>query len=61
MTPCEFLYIQRAVEQLGQPLPAKDRIKIQKTMSQILARSAAELEQTLVDSLDDVSYTVETV
>ncbi len=54
MTPTEFQYIQRAVQQLEQPLEVKDRIKIQKTMSQILARSAAELEQQhLVDSLVD--------
>lgn len=53
MTPTEFQYIQRAVQQLEQPLEIKDRIKIQKTMSQILARSAHELEQQqlLVDSL----------
>ena len=52
MTPTEFQYIQRAVQQLEQPLDTKDRIKIQKTMSQILARSAEELEQQLlVDSL----------
>ena len=61
MTPAEFEYIQRAVTQLQEPLEVKDRIKIQKTMSQILARSAADLEQILVDTLDDVSYTVETV
>lgn len=52
MTPTEFQYIQRAVQQLEQPLEIKDRIKIQKTMSQILSRSAQELEQQLlVDSL----------
>lgn len=52
MTPAEFQYIQRAVRELEQPLEIKDRIKIQKTMSQILARSADELEKVhLVDSL----------
>ena len=53
MTPTEFQYIQRAVQQLEQPLDIKDRIKIQKTMSQILSRSAEDLEQQqlLVDSL----------
>ena len=57
MTPTEFQDIQRAVQQLEQPLDIKDRIKIQRTMSQILARSAEELEKEqqkkLVDSLVD--------
>lgn len=61
MTPTEFQYIQRAVKQLEEPLELSDRIKIEKTMSQILARSAANLEQILVDKLDNVNYTVETV
>ena len=51
MTSSEFEYIQRAVKQLEEPLELKDRIKIEKTMSQILARSADELEKKLVDSL----------
>lgn len=51
MTPQEFEYIQRAVQQLEGPLDIKDRIKIQRTMSQILARSADKLEEVLVDSL----------
>lgn len=51
MTPTEFEYIQRAVKQLEEPLELKDRIKIEKTMSQILARSADKLEKILVDRL----------
>lgn len=51
MTPSEFEYIQRAVKQLEEPLELKDRIKIEKTMSQILARSASENEKILVDTV----------
>lgn len=51
MTPTEFEYIQRAVKQLEEPMELRDRIKIQKTMSQILARSAEKLEEKLVDTL----------
>ena len=52
MTTSEFEYIQRAVKQLEQTLELKDRIKIEKTMSQILARSASQNEKILVDTLD---------
>ena len=51
MTPTEFQYIQRAVQQLEAPLEIKDRIKIQRTMAQILERSAEKLEEKMVDSL----------
>lgn len=51
MTPTEFAYIQRAVKQLEEPMELKDRVKIERTMSQILARSADELEKKMVDSL----------
>ena len=51
MTPTEFEYIKRAVEQLEGTLELKDRIKIERTMSQILARSADKLEEVLVDTL----------
>ena len=51
MTPSEFEYIKRAVEQLEGTLELKDRIKIERTMSQILARSADKLEEVLVDTL----------
>ena len=50
MTPTEFEYIKRAVEQLESPLDLKDRIKIERTMSQILAKSADKLEEVLVDN-----------
>ena len=52
MTSQEFEYIKRAVQQLEQPMDIKERIKIQKTMSQILDRSATQMEYDLVDSLD---------
>lgn len=51
MTPTEFEYIQRAVKQLGGTLELKDRIKIQRTMAQILEKSAEKLEQISVDTL----------
>jgi len=51
MTPTEFEYIKRAVQQLEQPLELKDRIKIERTMAQILDRSADKLEEKMVDSL----------
>ena len=51
MTPTEFEYIKRAVQQLEKPMSLEDRIKVQKAMSQILARSAEKLEERLVDSL----------
>lgn len=52
MTPDEFRYIQAAVKALEEPLSVMDRIKIERTMGQILTRSAAKLEQTFVDSVD---------
>jgi hypothetical protein len=51
MTPSEFQYIKRAVQELEKPMPIEDRIKIEKTMAQILTRSAEKLEEALVDSL----------
>jgi hypothetical protein len=51
MTPQEFEYIKRAVEKLEKPMVIEDRIKIQKTMAQILERSAEKLERDLVDLL----------
>lgn len=51
MTPTEFEYIKRAVQQLEGTLELKDRIKIERTMSQILARSAEKLEEKMVDTL----------
>ena len=51
MTPAEFEYIQRAVKALEQPLELKDRIKVERTMSEILSKSADNLEKELVDTL----------
>jgi hypothetical protein len=51
MTPTEFQYIKRAIQQLETTLVIEDRIKIQRAVSQILERSATKLEQQLVDSL----------
>ena len=53
MTPTEFAYIQRAVKELEGTLELKDRIKIQRTMAQILERSAEKLEEISVDTLVD--------
>lgn len=52
MTPTEFEYIQRAVKSLEGPLEIVQRIKIERTMSQILARSADKLEKQFVDRVD---------
>ena len=57
MTPTEFQYIQRAVQQLEQPLELRDRIKIERTMSQILARSA-DANEKLVDKTEEECYTI---
>jgi hypothetical protein len=51
MTPTEFQYIKRAVQELEKPMPIEDRIKVQKVVAQILERSAERLEEQLVDSL----------
>ena len=51
MTPQEFEYIKRAVQQLEKPMIVEDRIKLQKTMEQILDKSATKMERDLVDSL----------
>lgn len=52
MTPTEFEYIQRAVKALEGPVSLMERIKIERTMGQILTRSADKLEQTFVDKVD---------
>ena len=51
MTPTEFQYIKRAIQELEKPMPIEDRIKVQKVVAQILERSAGKLEEQLVDSL----------
>lgn len=56
MTPSEFEYIQRAVQELEKPMSLASRIKVERTMSQILGRSADKLEQILVDNIEDRLY-----
>lgn len=60
MTPLEFDYIKRAIKELEEPLSLATRIKITKTMSQILARDAANLEKVLVDKVEDRLYNTNT-
>ena len=52
MSPDEFQYIQRAVKALEGPVTLMERIKIERTMGQILVRSADRLEQQFVDKVD---------
>lgn len=52
MTPSEFEYIQRAIKELEKPLSLMQRIKVQRTMAQILERSAARMEEAFVDQVD---------
>lgn len=53
MTPSEFEYIQRAIKELEKPLSLMQRIKVQRTMAQILERSAARMEESFVDKVDE--------
>ncbi len=57
MTPEEFQYIKRAVEALESPetTPMAQR-KILRTMEQICGRSATEIEDKLVDTVEDRLY-----
>lgn len=52
MTPSEFEYIQRAMAELEKPMSLMTRIKVQRTMSQILGRSADRMEESFVDRVD---------
>jgi hypothetical protein len=53
MSPQEFEYIRRAMEAIESPeCSIMSRIKIQRTMSQILMRSADHMEQEFVDRVD---------
>ena len=52
MTPEEFQYIQRAVEALEAPMSLMERIKVQRTMAQILTRSADKLGDRFVEEVD---------
>ena len=56
MTPEEFKYIQRAVVALEETMSLPARIKVERTMAQILTKSADNLEQGLVDKVDKVLY-----
>jgi hypothetical protein len=56
MTPQEFEYIQRAVKALEDPMSLTARIKIERTMAQVCAKSATELEKNLVDTIEDRLY-----
>ena len=60
MTPTEFQYIQRAVKALEEPMSLPQRIKVERTMAQILSRSADALEQNLVDNIEDRLYNTNT-
>ena len=52
MTPEEFQYIRRAVVALEEPMSLMERIKVQRTMGQILTRSADKLEEQFVARVD---------
>jgi len=56
MTPTEFEYCQRAMKELEKPLTLMQRIKIQRTMAQILNRSAERMEESFVDSVEARLY-----
>ncbi len=57
MTPQEHEYIRRAVEALENPQTTPmAQAKILRTVSQICGRSATEIEQKLVDSIEDRLY-----
>ena len=56
MTPQEFEYIQRAVKALEDPMSLTARIKIERTIAQICGKSATELENNLVDTIEDRLY-----
>ncbi len=53
MTPEEFEYIRRAVGVLEGTLSAPERIKIQRTMGQILERSAQKQEEAFCELVDN--------
>jgi hypothetical protein len=52
MTPEEFLYIKRAVVALEDSMTLMERIKVQRTMAQILDRSAIKMEEQFVEEVD---------
>lgn len=52
MTPEEFNYIKRAVVALEEPMSLMERIKVQRTMAQILTRSADKMGDRFVEEVD---------
>jgi uncharacterized membrane protein YfbV (UPF0208 family) len=56
MKPSEWEYIQRALQELAKPLTLVQRIKIQRTIAQILDRSADRLEESFVADVDQRLY-----
>ena len=52
MTPEEFNYIRRAVVALEETMSPMERIKIQRTMAQILTRSADKMGDRFVEEVD---------
>ena len=56
MTPTEFEYCQRALQELEKPLELMQRIKIQRTMAQILNRSAERMEEAFIERVEAKLY-----
>ena len=52
MTPEEFNYVRRAVVALEGTMSPMERIKVQRTMAQILEKSAEQMEKTFIDCID---------
>jgi hypothetical protein len=52
MTPQEFEYIQRAMKVLEGPMTSMERIKVQRTMAQILEKSAQQQEEVFCELVD---------
>lgn len=59
MTPTEFEYCQRAMLELEKPLSLMQRIKVQRTMSQILERSASRMEEAFTEQVEARLYSKE--
>ena len=51
MTPEEFQYIRRAVVALEEPMSLMERIKVQRTMAQILTKSADKMGDRFVEEV----------
>lgn len=56
MTQDELNYIKRALVALEGPMSLPQRIKVERTMGQILLKSAEKLEEILVDNVDELLY-----